>query len=323
MFVWAPIPEPYREMGSLEFASMLVREARWRRRRASASARAATASCGSRSSRTSSASPRPCATSARPHQAPVTPAASATLCATESPSEATACVTGSQSRHGAVTAGRYGARRWRTTSCASGCPIGPVRSARWPAASARCGATSSASRSSSGARAGRSTSWSSRCPRPGSSTCSSPRSPRSTASTSRTSGPSSASRARRALDGPGHGRAHGPGGRRRPGAPRCSAQDICRELRVRLGDGGAASDPPPRWPRGGDAARGGVARRLPRRARQASRRPPTRAGLRPTWRGPRSARPASSWPLGAQGRAVPRPGAPAAGPARPRRRRAW
>jgi alanine-synthesizing transaminase len=27
MFVWAPIPEPYREMGSLEFASMLVREA--------------------------------------------------------------------------------------------------------------------------------------------------------------------------------------------------------------------------------------------------------------------------------------------------------
>jgi alanine-synthesizing transaminase len=28
MFVWAPIPEPYREMGSLEFASFLVREAR-------------------------------------------------------------------------------------------------------------------------------------------------------------------------------------------------------------------------------------------------------------------------------------------------------
>jgi len=28
MFVWAPIPEPYRELGSLEFASMLVREAR-------------------------------------------------------------------------------------------------------------------------------------------------------------------------------------------------------------------------------------------------------------------------------------------------------
>ncbi len=27
MFVWAPIPEPYREMGSLEFASYLVREA--------------------------------------------------------------------------------------------------------------------------------------------------------------------------------------------------------------------------------------------------------------------------------------------------------
>jgi alanine-synthesizing transaminase len=27
MFAWAPIPEPYREMGSVEFASMLVREA--------------------------------------------------------------------------------------------------------------------------------------------------------------------------------------------------------------------------------------------------------------------------------------------------------
>jgi alanine-synthesizing transaminase len=27
MFVWAPVPEPYREMGSLEFSSYLVREA--------------------------------------------------------------------------------------------------------------------------------------------------------------------------------------------------------------------------------------------------------------------------------------------------------
>ena len=27
MFVWAPIPEPYREMGSLEFAKFLVNEA--------------------------------------------------------------------------------------------------------------------------------------------------------------------------------------------------------------------------------------------------------------------------------------------------------
>jgi alanine-synthesizing transaminase len=26
MFAWAPIPEPYREMGSIEFCSMLVRE---------------------------------------------------------------------------------------------------------------------------------------------------------------------------------------------------------------------------------------------------------------------------------------------------------
>ncbi len=28
MFVWAPIPDPYREMGSLEFAVMLVKEAK-------------------------------------------------------------------------------------------------------------------------------------------------------------------------------------------------------------------------------------------------------------------------------------------------------
>src|SRR5437868_13050095 len=28
MFVWAPIPEPYAEMGSLEFSAFLVREAR-------------------------------------------------------------------------------------------------------------------------------------------------------------------------------------------------------------------------------------------------------------------------------------------------------
>jgi alanine-synthesizing transaminase len=27
MFVWAPVPDPYREMGSLEFASYLVSEA--------------------------------------------------------------------------------------------------------------------------------------------------------------------------------------------------------------------------------------------------------------------------------------------------------
>ena len=27
MFAWTPIPEPYRDMGSIEFCSMLVREA--------------------------------------------------------------------------------------------------------------------------------------------------------------------------------------------------------------------------------------------------------------------------------------------------------
>jgi alanine-synthesizing transaminase len=28
MFVWAPIPAPYRELGSLEFSKLLLREAR-------------------------------------------------------------------------------------------------------------------------------------------------------------------------------------------------------------------------------------------------------------------------------------------------------
>jgi alanine-synthesizing transaminase len=28
MFAWAPIPEPFREMGSLEFAKLLVKEAK-------------------------------------------------------------------------------------------------------------------------------------------------------------------------------------------------------------------------------------------------------------------------------------------------------
>ncbi len=28
MFVWAPIPQPYEELGSLEFAKLLVREAK-------------------------------------------------------------------------------------------------------------------------------------------------------------------------------------------------------------------------------------------------------------------------------------------------------
>ena len=67
MFVWAPIPEPYREMGSLEFASFLVSRGRGgdvARRRASAPA--ATATSASPSSRTSSASARPSATCAGP-----------------------------------------------------------------------------------------------------------------------------------------------------------------------------------------------------------------------------------------------------------------
>ena len=58
MFVWAPIPERFRELGSLEFALLLAREATSRSARASASATAATGTSASRSSRTSSGSAR-------------------------------------------------------------------------------------------------------------------------------------------------------------------------------------------------------------------------------------------------------------------------
>jgi alanine-synthesizing transaminase len=47
MFVWAEIPAPYREMGSLEFSKKLLTMRRWRCRRASASASTARATCAS------------------------------------------------------------------------------------------------------------------------------------------------------------------------------------------------------------------------------------------------------------------------------------
>jgi len=48
MFVWAPIPEPYREMGSLEFAKFLCARQTSPPRRESASGRAVTGTCASR-----------------------------------------------------------------------------------------------------------------------------------------------------------------------------------------------------------------------------------------------------------------------------------
>ena len=49
MFVWAPVPEPYRATGSLEFSKTAAWKRRWwRSRPASASARWARASCASR-----------------------------------------------------------------------------------------------------------------------------------------------------------------------------------------------------------------------------------------------------------------------------------
>ena len=74
MFVWAPIPEPYREMGSLEFSKLLVREAKVATSPGSASAPAATATCASPSSRTSNAPARPCVTCAGPSPSSAEPA---------------------------------------------------------------------------------------------------------------------------------------------------------------------------------------------------------------------------------------------------------
>ena len=66
MFVWAPIPEPYRELGSVEFASLLVREARVATSPGVGFGPGGTATSASPSSRTSSASARPSATCAGP-----------------------------------------------------------------------------------------------------------------------------------------------------------------------------------------------------------------------------------------------------------------
>ena len=49
MFVWAPIPEPYADMGSVEFARAWSGTRRSRCRPASASAPVGTGSCASRS----------------------------------------------------------------------------------------------------------------------------------------------------------------------------------------------------------------------------------------------------------------------------------
>jgi alanine-synthesizing transaminase len=64
MFVWAPIPEPLRQLGSLEFAKRLMVARRSPYRPVSASARWARASCASRWSRIVTGSARPCAASA-------------------------------------------------------------------------------------------------------------------------------------------------------------------------------------------------------------------------------------------------------------------
>src|SRR5579883_1927755 len=59
MFLWAPIPERFRSLGSLEFAKLLLEKRRSRSRRVSASAPWARASFASRSSKTTSACARP------------------------------------------------------------------------------------------------------------------------------------------------------------------------------------------------------------------------------------------------------------------------
>ena len=62
MFAWAPIPDMFAHLGSLEFSKLLLEKAASRSRPASASASMARAMCASRWSRTSSASARPRAT---------------------------------------------------------------------------------------------------------------------------------------------------------------------------------------------------------------------------------------------------------------------
>src|SRR4051812_20992325 len=66
MFVWAPLPAPYEEMGASSSPRCWSRRRRSRCPRASGSDPAGRVSCGSPSSRTSSASARPSAGSARP-----------------------------------------------------------------------------------------------------------------------------------------------------------------------------------------------------------------------------------------------------------------
>lgn len=63
MFVWAPIPERFSNLGSLEFSKRLLSEAGSPWLRAWASANTATVTCGSRWSRTSTGSGRPAGTS--------------------------------------------------------------------------------------------------------------------------------------------------------------------------------------------------------------------------------------------------------------------
>ena len=63
MFVWAPIPEPYEELGSLDFAKLLVRDAKVAVSPGVGFGPAARGTCASRSSRTSSGSVKRSATS--------------------------------------------------------------------------------------------------------------------------------------------------------------------------------------------------------------------------------------------------------------------
>ena len=138
MFVWAPIPEPYAEMDSVEFCSLVVRDADVALSpgvgfgpggegfvRFALIENEQRIAQGVRNLRRGPAEAglEPVATGRRPRFAPplTMPA------------------------------------RWCSRSC--GCPIGRARSARWPAASVRSTATSWRSTSSSAAAARSSTSW--------------------------------------------------------------------------------------------------------------------------------------------------------------------
>ena len=128
MFVWAPIPEPYQEMGSLEFASILVQEAEVATspgigfgEGGDGFVRFALIENEQRINQAVRNLRKALAEALRRPAPPVQHRCGRT---TES----------AFTRGTSVTRFRS-VKRWSTTRCGSGCPTAPARSASWRAAS--------------------------------------------------------------------------------------------------------------------------------------------------------------------------------------------